>query len=311
MDPVSHCLLGNAFASFSPRQSVVPGRRAAFILGSIAPDIDILIAPAGWDRYLLIHEVGTHTVALAPVLALAAAAIISPFVPGARVRRVFWPALLGVVIGHLFFDLVSGSDMRLFEPFWTGRIGLHWIAMGDVLALGILAAGAVATLWRPRPAAAVMIVALSVLLIAKAWSQQRARSTLETGHGSVAGHPEAVGGAVCKWLFFDRDVDRVGAWHVDACTGAIGRAFTWTDATGDLVQTSKQAPVVQALLAFAHVPFARIEHQDGRVLVLWSDLRHCSEVTCHLSFGVELDESLRPRRQLVRIGPVEQWRSIE
>jgi hypothetical protein len=116
---------------------------------------------------------------------------------------------------------------------------------------------------------------------------------------------------VCTWQFFERHANRVSAWHVDACTGKIDKAFMWTDATGDLVHTSQPAPVVQALLAFAHVPFARIEQQDGRVLVLWSDLRHCTEVTCHLSFGVELDELLRPRRQLVRIGPVEQWRSIE
>jgi hypothetical protein len=92
MDPVSHSLLGNAFASLAPRQSIVPGRRAAFILGSIAPDVDILIAPFGWDRYLRSHEIGTHTLALSPLLVLAVGAIIGRLVPRPQRRGIFLPA---------------------------------------------------------------------------------------------------------------------------------------------------------------------------------------------------------------------------
>jgi hypothetical protein len=97
----------------------------------------------------------------------------------------------------------------------------------------------------------------------------------------------------------------------DACTGEIGRLFTWPQATGDVVEASKRAPVVRALLTVADVPFARTERQNDHVLVLWSDLRHCTEETCHVSFGVELDDAMRGRRQVVRVGPLGQWRNIE
>lgn len=281
------------------------------MLGSLAPDVDILVAPFGWDRYLLSHEVGTHTIAMSPLLALATAAIITRFVSEARVRPLFWPAMLGAAIGHVLFDLVSGSDIRVFVPFWSGRVGLHWIAMVDALAIGPLIAGTLAALWRPRLAAAMTIAALTVVVTSKAWSQHLAAKTFATGRGVRAEHPEPVNGTGCRWRFFERDDDHVTVWHVDACTGEIRRAFTRPHATGDVVEASKKAPVVRALLAFAHVPFARMERLNNHVLVLWSDLQHCDEQTCHLSFGVELDASLGAIRQLVRIGPIEQWRRIE
>ena len=43
--------------------------------------------------------------------------------------------------GHLGFDLVSGSDMRLLAPFVDVRLTPHWLAMADLLAVVVLVVG--------------------------------------------------------------------------------------------------------------------------------------------------------------------------
>ena len=46
------------------------------MLGALAPDVDVPVALAGWDRYLRVHEVGTHSIAGAAIVACAAAAVV-------------------------------------------------------------------------------------------------------------------------------------------------------------------------------------------------------------------------------------------
>ena len=141
MDPVSHCLLGRTFSCLDAGRRLGPGATAAFMLGSIAPDVDGVIAGFRWDIYLRFHEIGTHTLALSPLVAAAVAAVLTPMVRHARFGRLWVTAWIGVVIGHIGFDLVSGSDIRTFAPFWNDRVGWHFLAMGDLSAVAIIIVG--------------------------------------------------------------------------------------------------------------------------------------------------------------------------
>lgn len=63
MDPVSHLIFGRALAALAPRPRATSGARGvtmAIVVGSVAPDVDALLMPTGWDRYLVWHERGTH-----------------------------------------------------------------------------------------------------------------------------------------------------------------------------------------------------------------------------------------------------------
>jgi membrane-bound metal-dependent hydrolase YbcI (DUF457 family) len=83
MDPVSHvvfawCLnLGRSGRPTRPTSptSLQSGVALASALGALAPDIDVLLIPAGWDRYLVAHEMATHSVAGAMVCGVAAAGV--------------------------------------------------------------------------------------------------------------------------------------------------------------------------------------------------------------------------------------------
>ena len=64
MDSLSHVALAHnlpvSAATTTPRAAtgVIP----AAVLGALSPDVDIFLLPRGWDRYMTVHESGTHSV---------------------------------------------------------------------------------------------------------------------------------------------------------------------------------------------------------------------------------------------------------
>jgi len=314
VDPISHALLGRVLAK--TRADVPPrGCVAAAVLGALSPDLDFALAPIGWDRYLAFHLTGTHTLVASPILALGTAGLVRLFVRNTAIRPLAVSAWFGVVIGHLAFDLVSGSDMELFAPFSSMRLALHLIGMADLLAVTVLLASTVAMRWRPRTAAAATLVILLTMLGVKAVSQRRA---LTLAHVSLAaaglpaqlGHPEAVNGSLTRWQIFGRVGVTVRAWRIDAASGELRLDFSKDMASGPLVEASTRADAVRRFLAVADLPFATIETTTEGTLVVWSDIRYCDAVSCALTFGVAFDAAGTPLRQIIRIGPIEQTRPM-
>src|SRR5215467_2491508 len=128
MDPVSHALFGRLIAGFDGREALGRSSRTAFVLGALAPDLDILLISRGWDVYLHAHQAWIHSIALSPALALVVAGVVRLFARTARLGRLWIAAWIGVLVGHVMFDLVSGSDMQLFWPLSQARFGPHWLA---------------------------------------------------------------------------------------------------------------------------------------------------------------------------------------
>ena len=66
MDPVSHASFGRTLvAALGTHQASsdrpVRGTVVAAVLGALSPDIDSIVMPFGWDRYLRVHETATHS----------------------------------------------------------------------------------------------------------------------------------------------------------------------------------------------------------------------------------------------------------
>ena len=91
---------------------------------------------------------------------------------GSVFGRLFVAALAGVITGHVLFDLVSGSDMRLFAPLSFRVFSIHLLAMADLSAMAVLAAGTLIPVWRRTAGGVVVIAGLAALLVAKTVSMQ-------------------------------------------------------------------------------------------------------------------------------------------
>ena len=308
MDPVSHLLFGRAVALTVRRRSALEGVTAALVLGSILPDADAALVPRGFDVYLHAHAAGTHsllgTVVEALVLALALRALIT----GSRVLPLIVASWVGI-LGHIFWDLADGSDIKVFTPFSDVVLGWHLVAMGEPLVLIVLTA-AVLLAWKwpahARRWGAVALVLLSILLAAKKATQGWARTRYTESVGRDASDAIAIAprfGRLFAWTIYDRAGDRVRAWSVDGWSRAIELAFEYRDAAdSSAVRQSRELPVVRTFLGLSKIPFARMERDGPRSLVLWSDVSRCSIRGCDLSFGGAFDGSTAPLYQLIRIG---------
>ena len=131
MDPISHAVLsGTMVAAFeTPDRSrfgrgVVP----AVVLGALAPDVDGVLMPAGWDIYLRFHEIGTHSLLGAVVLGAAASALVRIAVRGSRMRGLAAAAILSAAL-HPLLDILSGARIGIAWPFADTRISWPLVAM--------------------------------------------------------------------------------------------------------------------------------------------------------------------------------------
>jgi hypothetical protein len=314
MDAVSHGLFGRLLGGFDAERRLGPGSRAAFVLGALAPDVDLGVALTGWDRYLLVHESWTHTIAASPIVALAVALTVKCFSRDARVFPLWCAAWVSAIFGHVGFDLISGSEIRLFAPVTGTRLGPHWLAMADALAIVILIAGTVWSRWRPRAAAVATILALVLLVVVKAITQTRAVALLTATQPEAArAQPivAAINGSLFDWMMYERRGDVLRAWRINARTGETNRVLERRiDPYAEALGSRLHVPAITLFLATARLPFPRVEAEAGRRWLLWSDVRHCDATWCALSFGAELAPSDSPTCQVIRVGPIEQSRPV-
>jgi LexA-binding, inner membrane-associated putative hydrolase len=75
MDPVSHVVIGCGLASLLKPTPDVRARGLAAALGALSPDIDVALMPIAWDRYIVAHEIGTHSAIGAALCGVAAAGV--------------------------------------------------------------------------------------------------------------------------------------------------------------------------------------------------------------------------------------------
>ena len=316
MDPVSHALFGRLIAGFDGRESLGRGSRTAFVLGAMAPDLDIFLISRGWDVYLHAHQAWIHSIALSPALALVVASVVRMFARTARLGRLWIAAWIGVLVGHVMFDLVSGSDMQLLWPLSQARFGPHWLSMSDLLAVGILVVATLVSVRRRRLAAQLTVVAMITLLIVKAESQSVARGLFLDHAAAIPGDvvdasPDALSGRPFTWVFYDRTGDTVRAWNVNARTRAVNLRFSLPVSKDTAaVEASRAVPAVATFLGLAHLPFPMTETHGNRARVLWSEPHFCDADGCGLLFGADLNEHDVPIAQVIQMGPFEQTKAL-
>ena len=343
MDPVSHVALSYTLIGVLPSARRLDGPLSgcvvAAVLGSLCPDLDAALMPFGWDRYLRVHEVGTHTICGALTCALVTAGVVRVF---ARQTRYSWLALSAGIgaASHLLLDLFSSARLRPGWPFVDTAVSLPLVAMADPWLLLLCVCGPVA-LWgagrsRGRHVGVAVLAVTAVFLLAKAalgivaFSNYR-RASDRSAEIVLARAIEAKWASLNTWNVFDRTANRVRSWSASADGGAH-EVWSWpvgpdtTHASG-----SRSLSTVRNFLRAHELGFAvTLPQGEGRILVLWSDIRFCWDPTlpgalalepivqsptgdrriaCVLWFGGELDADGRPRREVVKVGGFTQTRA--
>lgn len=115
LDNITHTLTG-LFLSRAGLNRLTPAATPILLIAANLPDVDIISLLGGPTSYLHWHRHLTHSVLLAPVLAIAVAAIFRLFRPSVALFPAFAAAFCGVA-SHLLLDLTNIYGVRLLLPF--------------------------------------------------------------------------------------------------------------------------------------------------------------------------------------------------
>jgi len=299
------------------------------VLGALAPDVDAVLMPFGWDVYLWAHEIGTHSLVGSLGVAALTALVIRLFARDSRYPPLLMAAWVGS-LSHLALDVLSGAHVRLGWPWLDGRLSVPLIAMADPAVMAIFAAGAILLIVvRKRPVqwqrlgaivvlvAAFLFLAVKALLLARAVSSLRSRS--EQASNRVL---EARWASLTEWHVYDRTADALQQWQVRPGSDPV-LLLSWPiGSEPPLVTKSRSLPTVRNFLRVHDLGFAvLLPDRTGATHVLWSDIRYCwasetpvtepvvaaitpgaMRITCSLWFGGTFDDGGRVLRQRVQVG---------
>ena len=134
---LDHALAGAAI--FYASGSGEPHVLAATVIGSLLPDADLSHGRPGSIGYLKHHRTYTHSLLVAPALAIPIAWIITLLVPQQGIVEA-WLWVLAGVGGHLAMDWINSFGTMLLYPFSRRRCALDLIFEFDLAVSGILAA---------------------------------------------------------------------------------------------------------------------------------------------------------------------------
>ena len=232
MDPVSHVALGYALINLRRRRD--QGIVLAVTLGALSLDIDILLLPAGWDRYVVAHQAGTHSLIGAAICAVLAGALTravrgpqrGPVRRGSSFAVLAGAAVVGA-LSHLCFDLVCGASIRIWWPASeTVLSNLGVLVMADPVAAFLIAISAM-VVWQAREARrrrAVWVLGVFALFIAvKAASRLNAEALFASVRARPPERVEAVWGSIARWHLYSRTPISLESWEVDIVARSVRR----------------------------------------------------------------------------------------
>jgi membrane-bound metal-dependent hydrolase YbcI (DUF457 family) len=320
MDPLSHIVAGRTVTALFDNGQHGPGLGAAAILGALAPDVDLVLVPAGWDVYLRAHQAGTHSMAGGVLVALASACIVRGLSRDSRYAPLA-AAAAASAMSHLALDVLSGARVRLAWPMADAPVSVPLVAMADPWLVSIFAIGLLA-LWpgrlRLRTIAPAVLGAAVAFLCVKGVFLDRALRGFP-GDPSSPRAVEARWGSLTEWDVFERTPAALRVWRVSSRGGpAAERLSQPILPESRLVTASRSLDTVRNFLRAHEFGFpVEAAGGDGTTAVRWSDLHYCrpaahagDAVACGLWAGGVFGPDGRALNQVVTVGAWTQTRAV-
>jgi len=139
-------------AAAGPRRRLGPAATAMLLVAVNFPDADVLLSLAGQDAYVFNHRGFSHSLPGTFLSSLFLAYVFRKMAPSIGFWSYFLLAWVGQ-ISNVLLDLTNAWGTMPLWPFQRQWLHLGWTAIMDPWIWGILTAGLVLSLLRPRSAA--------------------------------------------------------------------------------------------------------------------------------------------------------------
>lgn len=281
MDPVTHGLAGAVLAHAGFRQRYGYQATLALTVGALLPDIDVFWSPAKSVVALETHRGMTHSLVGAVGLAVALGFLLRFLGSEKRWRLLSALSLLGIVLGHLFLDLITSYGIQLYLPFSRARPALDLVFIVDPFLTLLLLAALSAGLLLRRSAALIgklALAAVAVYLGIMGLNHFAAVSRMEQllrDQGVVPRRVEALPWPFnpLRWQGFAEDGDKywtgdIQLWRAGVELTQLSKGFE----NGPIARAQEHKEV-QTFLWFARFPVVTLWQEGNRSVAEYRDLR--------------------------------------
>lgn len=136
MDPITHAASGAVAMLSMPSRPATRWAVPLAAIASAAPDIDIALCHTPLE-FLLLHRGITHSLAAAPLLGLLLTLLARPLwksaTPGHWSFPKVWLFMIGMVLLHIWLDVITTYGTMIYLPFSHERVRLNAVYIIDLL----------------------------------------------------------------------------------------------------------------------------------------------------------------------------------
>ncbi len=130
MDPLSHALIGLSTFSLINSPSFSNPACLGAVIGSIAPDLDIIARIKGDYVYLRHHRVESHSILGAIFIAFSITILMSLFFGLQSIKETLIWSLIGI-FSHILMDFLNSYGVALLYPFTKKKYTLNLLMIYD------------------------------------------------------------------------------------------------------------------------------------------------------------------------------------
>jgi inner membrane protein len=280
MDTSTHILIGFGLAALAQVDPVVSGSETltqAVIIGSVigsnAPDFDILYKLKGSSSYCKNHRSYSHSLPLLPLWALLILAVLAPFFPYISYLHLFLWIFLAVVI-HVGSDLFNVHGTQVLLPFSRAWISFDIIPLLDPFITTIHLAGFFC-LFFFEPGSVfssiygLILIYILIRVLYRTWITHQLKGHF-THANSVTLIPKA---SILKWdVLIETEEDFLfGTYFYDSLR--IEYVVAKKSEFPDVLKNCPTHPVVNDFLSSTNYAFPFVEKRKNGYFILWKDLR--------------------------------------
>lgn len=140
MDPITHAVIGMAASKIAGHAiDISEPATVAIVIGSVIPDIDIVMQKWGDYAYLKNHRGVTHSILGLLGFSMLITVILAMFFPESKVYSLFIWSMMGC-LSHTFFDIFNPYGAKILWPFSKRKFSLSLLIVFDPVFLGLLLA---------------------------------------------------------------------------------------------------------------------------------------------------------------------------
>jgi inner membrane protein len=275
MDTVTHILTG-AVMAFPAKRRLGRAGIAAPILGSFAPDVDLILEPLAPETYFQYHRVFTNSIVGMAVMPLLVAWLVWRMYGRPRFLPI-WALTQLAYCTHVFMDLTNSYGCKLLWPFSDKWQSLDIVSIIDPFITGLLIVSIVLMALKVRQAP---VVASCFVLLVAYWGglmYLHARAldvfrSVEPQAVKVAATPARFDPSV--WRMVAETPERFDMGSYDLRAGAWQERYTLPkQAVAPVCMKALDASSAKAFMDFARFPYMRCERDKDGWLVRVQDLR--------------------------------------